>query len=169
MNRATGLFSTLSDEGLPTSSGTTRQTILDAAQAIMAGKGFSAVGLNEILSAADVPKGSFYHHFASKDAFGRALLARYFDASLAALDNVLTQDSASVGERLMRYWQHWADSQVAAGHAKCLAAKLGAKVADLSNGMRHTLYDGTARIIARLAAAIEAGVSEGSLTTMQPR
>ena len=33
-----------------------RQTILETAQSIVGAKGFSAVGLNEILQAADVPK-----------------------------------------------------------------------------------------------------------------
>ncbi len=37
-----------------------RQSILENGQRIMAGKGFSAVGLNEVLAAAQVPKGSFY-------------------------------------------------------------------------------------------------------------
>ena len=36
-----------------------RQSILENGQRIMAGKGFSAVGLNEVLAAAQVPKGSF--------------------------------------------------------------------------------------------------------------
>ena len=39
-----------------------RGSILEAGQRIMAGKGFSAVGLNEILAGAGVPKGSFYHY-----------------------------------------------------------------------------------------------------------
>ena len=55
----------------------TRQKILDAAQPIMASRGFSAVGINEVLSAASVPKGSFYHYFRSKDAFGQALLEAF--------------------------------------------------------------------------------------------
>ena len=36
-----------------------RQSILENGQRIMDGKGFSAVGLNEVLAAAQVPKGSF--------------------------------------------------------------------------------------------------------------
>ncbi|MFP3624813.1 TetR/AcrR family transcriptional regulator, partial [Burkholderia sp. SIMBA_051] len=55
-----------------------RQHILDTAMPILLGKGFSAVGLNEILAAAGVPKGSFYHYFGSKEAFGEALLTFYF-------------------------------------------------------------------------------------------
>ncbi len=41
----------------------TRQHILSVAKSLILGKGFSAVGLNEILKAAEVPKGSFYHYF----------------------------------------------------------------------------------------------------------
>ena len=37
----------------------TRRVILDTAQRIMARKGYSAVGINEVLAEAGVPKGSF--------------------------------------------------------------------------------------------------------------
>jgi AcrR family transcriptional regulator len=37
-------------------------------------KGFTAVGLAEVLAAAQVSKGSFYHYFGSKEAFGEARL-----------------------------------------------------------------------------------------------
>ena len=45
----------------------TRQHILETGQRIIVGKGFASVGLNEILTTAGVPKGSFYHYFASKE------------------------------------------------------------------------------------------------------
>ena len=48
-----------------------RQNILQAARPIIGAKGFSAVGLTEILAAAKVPKGSFYYYFTSKEAFGK--------------------------------------------------------------------------------------------------
>jgi TetR/AcrR family transcriptional repressor of nem operon len=109
----------------------TRRRILSAAQPIMANKGFSAVCLNEVLSAAGAPKGSFYHYFSSKDAFGQALLKAYFDESLDELENVRQQQDLSMGDRLMHYWQHWADSQMdAEPNGKCLVVKLGAEVPD---------------------------------------
>ena len=40
-------------------------------------KGFATAGLDEILGRVGVPKGSFYHYFASKEAFGLALIERY--------------------------------------------------------------------------------------------
>ncbi|KAJ9433155.1 transcriptional regulator, TetR family [Candidatus Pantoea symbiotica] len=141
-----------------------RDHILATGQRIMAGKGFSAVGLNEILTDAGVPKGSFYHYFSSKEAFGVDMLARYFDDYLAELDATLSQPGLTMAQRLMNYWQLWRESQSFSDcQGKCLAVKLGAEVADLSDSMRSTLQTGTAGIIARLAEALEVGVEEGSL------
>lgn len=142
-----------------------RDHILATGQRIMAGKGFSAVGLNEILTDAGVPKGSFYHYFSSKEAFGVDILARYFDDYLAELDATLSQPGLTMAQRLMNYWQLWRESQSFSDcQGKCLAVKLGAEVADLSDSMRGTLQTGTAGIIARLADALEAGIEEGSLS-----
>ena len=142
-----------------------RETILSTGQRIMAAKGFSAVGLNEILSTAGVPKGSFYHYFGSKDAFGEALLDAYFDDYLAEMDATFSQPGLNMAQRLMHYWQAWQSAQsVDECQGKCLAVKLGAEVADLSEAMRLSLKRGTAGIVSRLALAIEAGVAEGSLT-----
>ncbi|MFS7198442.1 TetR/AcrR family transcriptional regulator [Rahnella inusitata] len=142
-----------------------RDHILATGQRIMAAKGFSAVGLNEILKDAGVPKGSFYHYFGSKEAFGADILARYFEDYLAELDSTLQLPGLNMAQRLMKYWQVWRESQSFSDcQGKCLAVKLGAEVADLSDSMRLTLKSGTAGIIGRLAEALEKGIAEGSLT-----
>ena len=131
----------------------------------MAGKGFSAVGLNEILSGAGVPKGSFYHYFGSKDAFGEAMLAAYFEDYLADLDEILCRPGLTMAQRLMAYLQQWQETQSFFNcQGKCLAVKLSAEVADLSEAMRAALKHGTSGIIHRLEHAIESGVTEGSLS-----
>ena len=142
-----------------------RDHILATGQRIMAAKGFSAVGLNEILKDAGVPKGSFYHYFGSKEAFGADILARYFEDYLAELDSTLRLPGLNMAQRMMKYWQVWRESQSFSDcQGKCLAVKLGAEVADLSDSMRLTLKSGTSGIIARLADALEKGIAEGSLT-----
>lgn len=141
-----------------------RDNILAVGQRIMSGKGFSAVGLNEILTEAKVPKGSFYHYFASKDAFGEALLSSYFEDYLAELDAVMAQPGLTMAQRLLNYFDMWrANQSFLDCQGKCLAVKLAAEVADLSEAMRGVLNQGTSAIIARLTAALERGVEEGSL------
>lgn len=152
------------DTATPSETTDVRGNILTVGQRIIAVKGFAGVGLNEILSTAGVPKGSFYHYFASKDAFGEALLERYFEEYLAELDETLAQPGANMAQRLMNYWQIWQQTQSLSDcQGKCLAVKLGAEVADMSESMRASLNRGTAGIIVRLTRAIETGVNEGSL------
>ena len=142
-----------------------RGSIIETGQRIMAGRGFSAVGLNEILAEAGVPKGSFYHYFGSKDAFGEAMLAAYFEDYLADLDEILRRPGLTMAQRLMAYLQHWQETQSFYDcQGKCLAVKLGAEVADLSEAMRAALKHGTSGITRRLKQAIETGVAEGSLS-----
>lgn len=145
-----------------------RESIIAVGQRIIGAKGFSAVGLNEILSAAGVPKGSFYHYFGSKDAFGVELLESYFAEYLADMDSTLAQSDLTAAQRLMKYWQIWQDTQSFFDcQGKCLAVKLGAEVADISEAMRAALKRGTSGIIERLARAIEAGVEDGSLSVSE--
>jgi TetR/AcrR family transcriptional repressor of nem operon len=145
-----------------TATANVREKILATGQRIMGGKGFSAVGLNEVLAAAGVPKGSFYHYFGSKDAFGEALLDGYFEAYLADMDRIFRQSGKSKAAQMEDYLAAWQDNQSFEDcQGRCLAVKLGAEVADLSDSMRAALDRGTAAIIAGMAQAIEAGQAEG--------
>lgn len=141
-----------------------RDNIVAVGQRIMAGKGFSAVGLNEILVTAGVPKGSFYHYFGSKDAFGEALLVKYFEDYLADMDRLFQEPGKTMAQRLVNYFASWRSNQSFEDcQGKCLAVKLGAEVADLSEPMRLSLKQGTSDIVARLAYAIARGAADGSL------
>ena len=141
-----------------------RQHILDTATKILATKGFTAMGLNELLQTASVPKGSFYHYFASKEAFGEALLESYFANYLEELDSILSRPGVSNLERLLAYFLFWAETQSREEEShRCLAVKLSAEVSDLSEVMREVLRLGTGSIVARLAETIEAGQAEGSV------
>ncbi len=129
----------------------TRQHIIDIARDIILGKGFSAVGLNEILITASVPKGSFYHYFKSKEQFGNAMLEDYFDSYMLKLESILGDKSMSCKTRLLNYFVYWVETQTSdKAHDKCLVVKLAAEVTDLSETMRLTLERGTERVIKRI-------------------
>ncbi|MEU3270089.1 TetR/AcrR family transcriptional regulator [Saccharomonospora sp. NPDC006951] len=52
----------------------TRRTLLAEGRRLFAAKGYAGVGLAEIVAAAGVTKGAFYHHFDSKLALFRGVL-----------------------------------------------------------------------------------------------
>ena len=72
-----------------------RTSLLDSAQQLMLAKGFPATRVDEICVAAGVTKGSFYHHFESKDALAIALVEHYFSGledAIAAVDGDSDED-----------------------------------------------------------------------------
>ncbi|MBC3382742.1 TetR/AcrR family transcriptional regulator [Pseudomonas sp. SWRI179] len=142
-----------------------REHILDVARALMTHKGYTAVGLNEVLSTAGVPKGSFYYYFKSKEEFGQALLDEYFDEYLSRIGPILKQQ-ASGAESLLTYFQYWSETQHDDSvDNKCLVVKLGAEVCDLSEVMRQVLEKGTTRIVKLITDSIERGIKDGSIVT----
>ena len=145
-----------------------RQHLIDVAKALMAEKGYTAVGLAELVAAAGVPKGSFYYYFKSKEEFGQALLDEYFTTYLAQVDALL-HGPGNAHQRLLAYFQFWADNQArAAPEGKCLVVKLGAEVCDMSVDMGAVLQRGTQAIVDRLAACIDAGRGDGSVPPGMP-
>lgn len=126
---------------------TTKERILDAAEEIMLQKSFHSVGLNEILSAVKVPKGSFYHYFQSKEQFGVELLRHYVAEASAWKRRLLlsTDQEPNPFERLMAYL----DLNIGRMFEKdcqcgCLVAKLATEVTTFSDPMRQVLADGIA-------------------------
>ncbi len=62
-----------------------QEELMDAALTLFIAKGIAATSIDEIVAAAGVSKGGFYHHFASKDALLGALQDRYIADFLATL------------------------------------------------------------------------------------
>lgn len=148
----------------------TRQHILDVGYQLIVNKGFTAVGLSELLKTAEVPKGSFYHYFKSKEQFGEALIEEYFRGYMARISTVLSQADKSGYDCLMDYFSRWLQLENGVCNAnKCLVVKLSAEVSDLSDKMRVSLANGAEQIINAIAATIEAGIADGSIAKQDSR
>ncbi len=156
-------MTTPSDSLRPDTRHDTREHLLATGEAIIRGKGFAAVGLAEILAEAGVPKGSFYHYFKSKEAFGADMLQRYFHAYAGQLRALLESPGGTVRERLLDYYRRWASHEGGNCQQACLAVKLSGEVADLSEPMRQVLAEGMRRVEQYLADTIRRGQAEGSL------
>jgi TetR/AcrR family transcriptional repressor of nem operon len=82
----------------------TRDHLIDTGLKLMHQHGYNATGLTEILKAADVPKGSFYHHFGSKEDFAAAALERYTIREAEHAAAVLSDSEVPPLKRLKRYF-----------------------------------------------------------------
>ena len=82
----------------------TREHLIDVGLELMHRHGYNTTGLTEILEAADIPKGSFYHHFGSKEDFAAAVLGRYVAHEGEHAATVLNDLKTSPLKRLRRYF-----------------------------------------------------------------
>lgn len=104
--------------------------------------GFNATGLNAILSAAKVPKGSFYHYFSSKEDFGLAVIDDFAAAYTRRLDQTLGDTTAPPLRRIRNYFTAAVDDMRACDHDRgCLAGNLGQELAGQSETFRLRLEE----------------------------
>lgn len=93
---------------------------MDAAQSLIAERGFSGTTLDAILTNSEASKGAFFHHFASKEALGDALLDRYAAGDAEILETYmaraeeLSDDPAEQVVLFVRLFEDSADSFTAA-------------------------------------------------------
>ena len=91
---------------------TTRDKIIACGTQAIIGKSYNAVGLKEILAAAGVPKGSFYHFFKSKEDFCVAVVEQFADQTVARMRTILRDASYSPLQRLRRWFESSRDNMV---------------------------------------------------------
>ncbi|MBS9858267.1 TetR/AcrR family transcriptional regulator [Vibrio alginolyticus] len=142
----------------------TRQHILGVGYELIVNRGFTSVGLSELLKKAAVPKGSFYHYFKSKEQFGEAMIQDYFTKYFERLNARFTNTELSGYQRLMSYFEEMVKVEDDVCNAnKCLLVKLSAEVSDLSESMRLALRQGADKTIQAIADCIDIGIQDGSI------
>ncbi|MBN4085318.1 TetR family transcriptional regulator C-terminal domain-containing protein [Flavobacteriaceae bacterium AH-315-B10] len=81
-----------------------KENILDIGVELLNKKGYNGIGIKEVLDEAQIPKGSFYHYFKSKEDFGLQVVKRYSDSTLTFLKFHLEDKSISPKERLLQFF-----------------------------------------------------------------
>lgn len=143
----------------------TKTRILEAAEPIMIAKGFHALGIAEVLEAAKVPKGSFYHHFASKEDFGVALVAHYAGGHNAFMREFFQRGDLKPSDRILAWFGMGLSRAVERAYGPlCLICKLSAEVSTFGEPMRNALAAETAIGHGVLTAAIEEGQAGGNIS-----
>lgn len=82
-----------------------RDKLIQVGKEIIVQQGFNAASLNIILTAAGVPKGSFYYYFSSKDDFGLAIINYFADNYHQKLKSILEDSTDSPLTRLRNYFE----------------------------------------------------------------
>lgn len=109
---------------------------------VLTEKGFTATGLEEILGRTGIPKGSFYHYFDSKEAFGLQLIERYASFFAKKLDRHLCNSVLPPLSRLHAFVNEAIEGMSRHGFRRgCLIGNLGQEMGSLPESFREQLKD----------------------------
>jgi TetR/AcrR family transcriptional repressor of nem operon len=146
-----------------------RADLLEQGTQLMLRSGYAGTGLVELLQAAGVPKGSFYNHFESKEAFGVELVQRYYARHDRILASLLAETDRSPLERLRSYFERLLQRAVdASPQARgCLLGMLALEMAGSSEPLRATVSDAFGRWQARLAELLRQAQVAGEVAPEQ--
>jgi TetR/AcrR family transcriptional repressor of nem operon len=126
--------------------------------------GYAATGVKEILDEADVPKGSFYHYFPSKEAFAKEVLALYVGIENERAGKILLQGKAAPLKRLRRYFEELIDVYgPTAEISGCLVGNLSLEMADHSDSIQSLLHHSFANWQAGIASVLQEAIDRGDL------
>ncbi len=118
----------------------TRAKLIRCGMELLTERGFHAMGIEEVLTRVGVPKGSFYHYFQSKQAFGETVIDAYAAYFNRKLDRILNDTSTSPMARLKAF-VHEASAAMArfSFQRGCLIGNMGQELGGLNDNFRGRL------------------------------
>ncbi len=118
----------------------TRDNLIRVGTRMLHKAGYTATGIKDIVDAVEVPKGSFYNYFESKEDFGKAVVDFYFGSALDDLRARFTNADVAPLVRLRMYFDERIRGYRNAGYARgCLLGNLSLEIADHSSPIRGRL------------------------------
>ena len=141
----------------------TREHLIDVGVGLMHQNGYNATGLTDILKAADVPKGSFYHHFGSKEDFAAAALERY---AMRAREHAAVLNDTTIPplKRLRRYFSDLMKIYGQKGAIPgCMMGRFSLEIAEESPQLRKRISASFDRWQHTIAPVIQQAVAQKEL------
>lgn len=119
----------------------TRTRLLEAGLACFSARGFHGTGIQEIVAAAGVPKGSFYNHYPSKEDFGAAIIRHYGEAFLQRWEALLqaAADRSPLAALRASYEQLVEGHECCQSKVGCLVGNLAAEISGSSPACREAM------------------------------
>ncbi|WP_078788771.1 TetR/AcrR family transcriptional regulator [Trichlorobacter thiogenes] len=117
-----------------------KEDIVQIGLDLVLSKGFNATGVETILKQANIPKGSFYNFFSSKEEFALAIIDRYVADRNELFFPIISDESVSPLERVKKSFEKliaiFEDYDCSKG---CLLGNLGLEMSDHSENVRQCL------------------------------
>ncbi|TLX58423.1 TetR/AcrR family transcriptional regulator [Stutzerimonas nosocomialis] len=139
--------------------------ILARGAQVMTRRGYHGTGVLEIVQAAGVPKGSFYHYFASKEDFALQALDHLYRPRLQRYERALTDTRLPPTQRILDYYRdlvaHFARQPTPEYH--CFIGSLSFEMAELCRPIGLRVEAILERSVTLLADCLEAAREAGEI------
>ncbi len=143
----------------------TRDRIIETGAEIIHRKGFNHTGIQEILNAASVPKGSFYNYFKSKDEFGLQIIdyfsERFKQIAKETLEDTRISPLSRIYAFLTALMEYFESQNYAGG---CPIGNLAQEMGDLSPIFREKLGEAIDRMIDAYKHVLAAAQNDGKIS-----
>lgn len=142
----------------------TKNALIRSGTALLTEQGFMSTGIETLLAKENVPKGSFYYYFESKEVFGYAVLDNYATYFAKRLDRHFLNESLAPTQRIAAFVE-----DAKRGMAKyefkrgCLVGNLGQEVTMLPAGFKERLNNVLLSWQERLSVCLQAAKMQGEL------
>ena len=143
----------------------TKRRLLDVGLATLLERGYNATGIQDLLVATRVPKGSFYHHFGSKEDFALQVLDRYVAELHVLLDQSLGDLERAPLDRVRLFFERLLGLYASQGYLGSLIGILGQELAAVSTSFRRRIEGALDGITRRLAEPLEEARRRGDVSS----
>jgi TetR/AcrR family transcriptional regulator, transcriptional repressor for nem operon len=141
-----------------------REKLLDLGVKLLTEQGYHGTGLQEILAAVEIPKGSFYGYFGSKEQYGAAVVGHYIEPFIRQLSVHLQNPELDALSALRRYFDELiSESKRLDYKGGCLLGNLMGEIGDTSEIARAALQNAVHRYRDLIKTAIARAQFEGSI------
>ncbi|MBI4192399.1 MAG: TetR family transcriptional regulator C-terminal domain-containing protein [Betaproteobacteria bacterium] len=141
----------------------TQQQLLRQGMAMLLRQGYHNLGVAAVLEATQIPKGSFYYHFASKEDFGLQVIDLYMKEVHGGLDQCLGDESLPPLQRVRRFFESTEEKYRTEGYLGCLLGGLGQELSGVSESFRRKVEQCFSEIARRIAACLREAIQRGDL------
>lgn len=151
------------DAGAAASMHATKQRLIGAGLPMLLKHGYNDLGIQALLGATGIPKGSFYHHFRDKEDFALQVLDAYMTQVHAGLDGCLADTTLPPLERVRAFFEATQQSYRDEGYMGCLMGGLGQELSGISEVFRQRIGACFTGISERMAGCLEEARQRGDI------
>lgn len=141
----------------------TPQRLLEHGMAMLLQRGYNDLGVAALLEATQVPKGSFYHHFSSKEDFALQVIDLYMAEVHKGLEHFLGDRSVPPLSRVRGFFEATVQKYRGEGYLGCLLGGLGQELSGVSETFRRKVEECFNLIAGRIAVVLQEAIDDGDL------